>query len=556
MITTVHCICDKRLKFLFPTGLNFVTSSQDFDKTFSKSKVAADIGIIVQAELLWEGNLYFSKFAGLDLVFKIRAEFKQSAPILITSFYPALFEDLENEKLIFSERNNERIFKDPAITFIPFSQLLSLDLPRIRGKFAPPLDQFLFQDLQENLYRKEGFVHNLFHQIFNEIRSFDQGVGARVLQEFLADKIREIEEKVIYPEQIDQDEIIDIFGFQPLTLNDLSEGLQILQDNIIDDLQRDALPQEHIRSEIKIIYISNRLDFRQRMASELLKSNIRCFTANSIQEAIAILGKEYSINTVLCDFRYYDRKLRFKRIQGYHIADQILAASPRLYNFVVLTEFDPSYAPRFFHHQNIIIYSKHLITRPVMGFAKFAQMLIEKDLQLKDAREVLPDFGSAMVLYTEHRNRDDYESIESEISQSTLKLISNILNGKKDGIGGLDNINGKLENKNAKRNLDNFRIKLKGRRIALGLCQLDHKALNCYHPVDRWGVIYSLLQNGSLVVEKRKGAIHAFICRNLLGLRTKDNYYWREAYQLKLTPEEKIWLQQFGAQIEYQELNL
>ena len=114
----------------------------------------------------------------------------------------------------------------------------------------------------------------------------------------------------------------------------------------------------------------------------------------------------------------------------------------------------------------------------------------------------------------------------------------------------IERIKGGLNGKDKERIIDNFRLKLLGRRIALGLCQMGFSKLGNYkNQAEKWSAIYSLLITGQADKYRKANEVDSFMSRHLFGMSKKINYDWNRAALLVLTPKERNWLDINGEKI-------
>ena len=558
MLTQIFCICNElQVKLLthLSDQVEFITSNSTYNKVFSDNKARSDIGIIVLAETKWETSRYYSRFYGVELVFELRVKFDLPCPIIFTSHNPNFFDQLINSEHPFMNKEQTRVFQDPGICFYSIPDLMESSKIPLKEKFANPLDPDLYVDLKNNLYQSSGFVYNFFHDIFNEIWAL-QNANEQEIQDFLRNKLTEIEENILRNHTTNYKSFLEVEYYEidgKVTIESLFSGMQKFCDEIIKNqlgLEKNKLTGKFL--EVKTIYISNKYEFREKLVTKLHQLGVTCLVADSFKKAKKYFGKHKDIGVIIIDFRYYDQQKRLTREQGYHIPKLILQNFPGIYDFILLTDFETSYLPKFINERNTTPFSKEMLVRFDLGYAKFAQLILEKHVKVSAARENLPEFGDFAHLYEAHVNAKDFEIAEHECSSYILGVIDYILNNNGEGIKPIENPSGKLNGKSYENNLKNFRNKLKGRRLALAICQLDYRRFKgCNHTKDLWGIIYSIIHFGQAEKMDKKSTIQSFVNRHLFGLKTTKNYHWKSAFDYDLTIEERNWLIEYGNAIEF-----
>lgn len=551
----IYFLCNSEQKAIFPKPIIPIYTLESFKKISEEQNQFQNntYGIIILLEIKWE-NRYYTDFLGLDLIYQIRVILSLDIPIILTSHYP----DLDHKGLKFKDfdKNGYQYLQDPSLKFITFSHLLKKTVKEIRTTFQDPInDSLFFDDLKENLYFKSGYLDSFLNSLLNELENiYSFNKSGKNIKDGLRKNLFSIRGILEHREILG-----DLFTLVRTTFKDdqdysKKEVAEIIHKikAILQDQYR-TIPITSIPDNINTVYLQSVPNINSNLNRSLAPYGIDCHIPKSTQ-AVFQLIKEKSIQVILCDFRFYDKNNQFSRNQGYHIIENIQTTLPNIYFFIVLTNYKIPMIPRFFKNLNNLVIVEKWHTRDQNGLAKLAQLIIEKDTQIKNEKIRLPNFNKAMSLYVRHCEKEDYKIAEKDISDFSLSIINKILKGDND-LPSLSGTKGLLDGQDMDKNLKNFRIKLKARRLALGLFQVTASKLDFYRNAkEHWSIICSIIQNGSKNKHDTQTAL--FMSRHLFGLKTKTNYNWESADLLQLTPGERNWLIKYGEDIEQDRLNL
>ncbi len=563
MAIQIVFICNIEQKGLFPTAVRTVSNRKLLDAELSKAKHADDTYYwIIVAELNWPSfGTYYVNFNGIDLIARFRIEENIWDPIILTSFCPVLTPSgLNFENKV--EIKSFRYLRDPLVKFISIFELFRCEVPDLLKCFDHPLDdELLFQDLTESLYKSEGYLNNFFHDTLGEF--FSNQVSIQSIEQtksFLQRKTRELRAYVQDTDSLSEiEKLSSSFLGQRSTFDsgEVVDFLYRLQQKVLNTYAINQKYEEsRLPTKMTVLYIGDTQDIASGLPQRLENFNIHCETAYSIDKAIELI-KAYSINVIITDFRFYDEDGRFRRWQGYHVIEQINRIAPNLYTIIVLTNFDLSYLPKFLANKKVLQFNKDKILANDVPFAKFVQLLIGQDAIINDQKQDLPHFFNEFErgLYGVYLASDDFEQEEELISFFSLQFIRDFLVNQQVSVitGAFGNLD---PNHSIERNLRNLRMKLRLRRIALGLYQIRPQFINGLDlHQDFFNYIYQLITIGNIDKLGRviaKGTIYGFTSKHLLKMKIRSDYHWRNCQdkELPLTPIERKWINKYGKDIE------
>ena len=546
-----------------PDNSTVISDQVSFDQ-FLHRKVTEDDsvkGILVTVELNW-GNTEYSALYGLDLVEKLRARGFR-CPITLTSYLP---EDmLEFSQLIPDERFRY-LAKDPSMRFVPLLELEKENPNCLAELFEDALDEFLFQELMHSLYNKWGYIRKLLHDFNSWVRCLER----TVLKQHLISGFSEI--FALFPERSEATEniragILDLIQSGENRINwapPIYQKLEQLKNllglpNQADQHFKDELPEKGL--SILIIDDDDReidlLEERLRRVNGL-QGLLTCFRAHNGAEARRILGtdKENLIRVVVCDSRFYDADGKFAREQGYHIINEI-DKMDRLTSFIALTSIESDYLHQL--QKNIscraMLFTKHRVLRNDHIFNHFVRWILEFDRNLEKLLGDQFNFKNPRYFkeYLRHKSAQDYSLVEKELAKKAQEIVLKVKKSElplSKGDYFISRYSSKISSTNSHQvNLENFRIKLLGRRIALGLYQVfalnisgssgipDHEKLG-----QVWVRIFKLLKYGDLKANQPEKTQFADLINTNLRLWKSKNYSYLEGDNKIMTREEIEWL--------------
>lgn len=550
-----------------PDDTCIITDQVSFDQFLNrKSSDSESIeGILMTVELNW-GEAEYSGLYGLDLIEKLRARGFR-CPITLTSYLP-------KSLLEFSQTTPDLRFRylaqDPSMRFIPLLELDKAVPHRPEDLFEEALDEFLSEELMNSLYNKWGYIRKLLHDFSSGVRCLD----TRVLKQRLVSGFFEI--AALFPESSEQIERLktEILELIESGLNRESWSSSIHQklEQLKSLLSLPTEPGQNLEDEISdkglsILIIDDEdkeidlLEERLRMVNGL-QGSLTCFRANNGAAARKILerDKDNLIRVVVCDSRFYDANGKFAREQGYHIINEI-DKMDRLTSFIALTGIEPDYLHQL--QKNVscraMPFTKHKVLRNDHVFSHFVRWIFEFDRNLKELLNNQFDFKNPKYFkeYLRHKRAHDYSLAEKEIAEKAQAIVFKVKNGKLPLSRGdyfINKFSSKISINNSHQvNLENFRIKLLGRRIALGLYQVfvlniagtsgmpDHEKMG-----QIWMKIFKLLKYGDPKGNPPEKTQFADLINTNLRLWKSKDYSYLKADKNIMTPEEIDWLAAIG----------
>ena len=552
----IYFLCNEEQRKLLPNSIHAISTQVEFNQTKSNGLFEDSncLGIIVLLELIWK-NKYYTDCFGFEIIYRLRVINRSKLPIILTSNYPKITQNGLTYDSGFS-KVGFRYLRDPALKFINLTELLGKTFKKISSSFDAPIkDELLAKDLQENLYKKQGYLTNFFHKLVNEVYAWQEPVNDDSMLRFFKKQLNELN-RILYTQKTKNkiENLISSFFEQEkdLTKNRIIKLVNSFKEVAFAETSKNPYPEW--TEEVKVLYIGDHNDIKNSVSEKLDQFGIECINALNSEDAMLTLEEE-EINVIISDFRMYSKDDRFSNEQGYHVLKSIYTKKPNIYYPIIFSSYDTKIIQSYFDiHNRPTIIKKSIIIEDNLFFARFAQLIIDKDARIKEEKIKLPDFGKFMHLYVRHITSPDYQQVEKNISSFALKFLKAVQENA-DSVPHLDNLSGGLSGQDSGQNLENFRMKLKARRVALGLCQVSPSNLKrAFKLPERWSVIYSLLRFGA--IDKRIGGITIlpFINKHLMKMQSNKSYRWEDAGQLRLTPKEKEWLIKYGEAIEFNQI--
>lgn len=550
-----------------PTDTSIITDQTSFDHFLNgKSDEFESVeGILITVELNW-GKTEYSALYGLDLVERLRARgFK--CPITLTSYMP---EQLLKFSQTIPDERFRYLAKDPSMRFVPLLELEKGKPDQPGELFEDALDEFLWKELKNSLYNKWGYIRKLLHDFSSGVRCLD----TRILKKRLISGFAEI--SVLFPEWSEEIEKQKVEILELINPDSNRESWSSPFHKKLEQLKSMlSLPvnpglgmeEEFPEKGLSILIIDDEdkeIDLLEErlMAVNGLGKLLTCYRANNGEEARKILEKDRDnrIRVVVCDSRFYDTKGKFAREQGYHIINEI-DKMDRLTSFIALTGIEPDYLHQL--QKNVSCRIMPFIKQNVLGndniFGHFLRWIIEFD---KDLKELLSDqfnFKNPKYLkaYQVHKSSLDYSLAEKDIAEKAFEIVMKVKERKvplSKGDYFINKYSSKILKKNSPQvNLENFRIKLLGRRIALGLYQVfvlniagaskmrDNEKLDLI-----WMKIFNLLKYGDGQGSSPEKTQFADLINTNLRLWKSKDYSYLKANNKIMTVEEITWLMANG----------
>ncbi|MEM1320550.1 MAG: hypothetical protein AAGG75_09850 [Bacteroidota bacterium] len=507
-------------------------------------------GIVVELDLNWKKD-QDAQHQACEVLRRLRVKEKLACPFLLLCHLPAAELSTLYKHLHY--------LRDPAIALLPTLDLLDMKRPAIEARLPEPLDEQLYEDLATSLYDPLGYLEEVVHDLFGDIRRVrSEQVSSEQAKEILEHHATDLIK--LFPEEAEQvnsrveqckRKIDEAPQYYKARLNRIiADFYSDFKDFAMKRLAGNALAVEERGA--KILYIDDEADYRKMLTERLEKHQIECIAVANGQEALEVLAadeKTNSITVVVCDFRFVEPDGKYSRQQVYHILGKI-AETRNMVSMMTLTGMSTDSQARFsmlIRKRVIPYFKKSVFDDYGDGLLHFCYTLIEEDRRIKEEIVNLPKFGKeGRWFYKMHREATDYEAEEKRISETAMGFVQAVIAVKYGGNGQdinyrLDlNIKGKLNTRDPQNNLSNFREKLLGRRIALGLCQLGLERDNRRN----WLYIYEIMRFRSIRQSKDEKGMMDWINRELkLSLRKNYPYESSDNQSLKLTFEERRWLQ-------------
>ena len=226
-----------------------------------------------------------------------------------------------------------------------------------------------------------------------------------------------------------------------------------------------------------------------------------------------------------------------------HIVRMLLSL-PNFLGIIILTDLAGS--PSLSGPRNIVSLSK----RAFFQNNRLIREIIDQDRHVREQLLSCTQFSSTMrPLYKAHRESGDFHTTEEAMDKEALRVVEAYARTQALPEGAPKGFQARIDH--AERpltNLRNFRKKLLGRRIALGLCQLPISAFpNCFQRKDKWIVIKELLKQEahSFSEHNLRDLINTHLCLSL-----KEDYRYQQSSTLPITREERAFICRLGPKVE------
>lgn len=460
--------------------------------------------IVVLAELSWGGRR-LSEFYGLEVVRRLRVEYRLHCPIIVCSFMPESFflPDADDEEHA-GWKATYNLLEAPGHTF----RSLPFDFTKLNEHTGSPLSDILLDDILESLCDLEGLLNEIEHDLRQAVVL---NSGQHSEPHYVRDKLQEAVDGAF-------GKIVRLFPNDPRVERIKTRLWSTLEDSAITKEQPELAIEivEQFEGELrslhpttpggdvravateelpwKVLFIDDRENIRKRVVEELAKRNVRCEAVATAEEMFAKLDEDASANlftVVIVDYRLRKPGSRkWQDMQGYEILEKV-AFKPNSISLFALTAANRRALQRIIRAQQVKIldYSKVDVLNP-HGFNIFAQRVLEEGQRtyeivanqphLTSWKKGYKSFKEPLKNYYEaHRNAVDYREAEEEIARKAKEYVKRVRayrRGYRDqpfGFHGMKfraGLPGGPEDSKAMRL---FRIKLVGRRIALALYLLE-----------------------------------------------------------------------------------
>lgn len=549
----IFFLCNEEQKDLLDTEVVAIFEQKTFDHyvTNSIQTLKQAKGIIILAELDWGYN-YYSDFSGLRIIHELRMTHDFDVPIILTSNYPNISFDGLKYHSNFS-KSEFRFLKDSSVLFYPLDFFISKSNSSLAQCFDSSInDPLLKIDLKENLYQEAGYLLNIFNDLSYTLLDINYPIDFHSVKDIFCSWLKTLKNIIIdvhIQERLER-ELNSLWGSKLIfELDDLKNIPEILKDIVIKSYESHTAIDNFPPEEAKILYIREAQKKQSFLEEQFSAFGIKCIVVSNSKAAIEVL-KSIDICVIVSEFRFYAEDGRFNREQGYHILNSIYDQIPNLYYSVVLSNFESPLISQYFTKSvNPMIIKRESLQRSNSLFSRFAQFILSKDAEIRKEKNFLPEFGEAMPLYLNHLNSSDYDKSEKNIIEFTNDFLRKLINKK--NLPHFDSPGGSLERKTEEDTMMNFRIKLKSRRVALGICQLPASILNnAFENTELWSVIYSCINIGQVIKDIDPKTYQPFVSKHLFKMKTNSRYYWKNAAGLRLTNDERNWLIKHGEDLE------
>ncbi|MBX2843763.1 MAG: hypothetical protein KTR26_18475 [Flammeovirgaceae bacterium] len=492
------------------------------------------------------------------IICTLRHVFKLKQPILVVSD-----EKMNSWFEINSSEYPEylRYLQDPSISYLTKSKFLQFSGNEIINCFEEGLDDILLKELCSYVYDDFGYMINRLNDLNSYIKkSNDLKLVSSSVNRYFPELKRIVERKMNILDRGDE-YLSQIYILLERSDEKSAESTNILIGEIIKLMEDYShfLLQEQRRYDQKekgeVVFIGNHRETIREVEDHFFSQGVICKGTSCPNEVVEIIKNDRynKITVVISESRYYSEHKKIQRKQLEHL-NKIISNLPNMVAMIILTEPEVS----FFQNNNIsnISIPKNLIIDHPNGFHRLSNTFFELDKKVREMINNLPGFNQRQkILYKQHRGSPDYSNVEQALSKKAELIVTALAEGNSAFELELPILNGKLNNKNPTRNLENFRNVLLARRIALGLCQMEEEILKANYPtinkkltnIERWGIIYNSLKFGSLKLQSNtlpdEAEISTVIIRNL-KLSMKARYKGQSGLQSRLTQEESSWMKE------------
>ena len=546
MNLNINLLCNEthtKIDWKFP--VSYITDEIQFEDFCLHPNPEQVDAILIVPELDWWGDDSPS-FEGLEFIQRLRLIGKFSCPILVIS-------EFDESDLGYLQTSNQIGFwADPAVKYSPLLEIFDKDSLSLLEHCGDGLDEVLMTDVCESIYKAQGVIREIFHNLkglitrsdkIDEIILWTNSYFKKFSRLFPSNKteIETLAKQFI--NELTNGSVKNyhsiVARYQDIILEFLDEEDQIINSS------RDNLPS------IEVLYIDDEKEKCLQLAKLLGQFEINCqYTTNPL-EALGILKKDKSnhIKTVICDYRFYNSLGVWHRMQGYHVKNEIMKL-PRVVSIILLSGYLRIHKSTILNNymKGVSIFFKDDVfsESPMKGLIPLVGTIIE---QHKENDNILSGMGNfnekQRIYYKKHIQSTDFIRWENSAYKIAFDFVKNASETKlfKDIPGYvLRQYKGQLKGKDEAKNLENFRNKLMGRRIALGLCQLKNSQNNNKAAIqEMWLYHYSALTMGVNKIHSVEKDLHDLFNTHL-RLSITEGYHIDELDKYPLTLEEKNWL--------------
>jgi hypothetical protein len=444
-------------------------------------------GLIILAELDWNDH-HLSDLYGIEFVKRcVRAEYQKKEPILFVSFLDMddILTEPSREIIIAVGHNVEELPTNPE------RWLMTLQT-------ALPLTELQRIDVLYNLCNVAGLIGEVVHRMKGQIRTLlARDAQAARLEEVIESGLNDafgllgntpennaIKERMLTDLRAKVlDGVSDVLSF----LDRCGEDLQSLDARYREESPNRATYRNQ-RYPWKVMVLDDEPESLEPILRSLHTRGIATIVAASVSEAENAIKEDYynEIVVAISDYRLLENHkgiIRQQRKQGYDFLFE-LGKQDRFTRLVALSGLGRKFLLESFRHYNtrVEVFSKDDLRTP-SALNLFADRIEDLGTEVYESLCSQPlgkGWRSLRPFYIAHRQSDDYQSNEQEISgraRRYVRRISSIFKGNQEdlflnpSLEKLDNLQSDLTAKDpySEQRMNAFKNKLIARRIALWL---------------------------------------------------------------------------------------
>lgn len=527
----------------FSTEFEFTQLIKDGEIDYDLIKDNDNIHILLEAEQNHKYKLY-----GLAAIQQIRAN-NYLNPILVYSFFS--FTGLESLEI------NTDILKTPGIYYFR----LPVDFDNILKQEFYSIDKLSLKDIQLTTITFTGIIDEIFHELKNKFLIILSDSNSDKASDYLnvaINRLRTISDSV-FLDNLDnnwqnyEQKLLDTYGSKN------NEQILNLLDAVCGELKV-MLSPENVEISIvperswSVLYVEDEEEISKMFVQKMKDRAIKCLTVKTSKEAYETLreDKNNSYTVLICDYRLLDDNKKWQQEQGYHIITKVAKEFSNYLSFFALSSFSNSLLLNIQKEYNVKVwtYSKSDVIASDGAFNLFTQKILEEGDKIFATISTIPTpkvwsegyskkfDNTYSYYYQQHRIALDFEDAEKEISVKASKYLLyfaqqkrkidfnmnlELITGIQEGIGNEKNSSLSIKDK-----IEKFRVKLLGRRIALGLFY--------YLDMDKNNIFTTIKSNHFSKRGQQESGTNQFFS-TYLGISLE-----RDLKNNKILPEEKAWL--------------
>jgi hypothetical protein len=444
-------------------------------------------GLVVLAELDWSGH-HLSDLYGIEFVKRcVRAEYQKKEPILFVSFLDVadILTEPSREIIMAVGHDVEELPTNP-------------ERWKMTLQTALPLTELQRIDVLHNLCNIAGLIGEVVHRMKGQLRTLlaTEGPPAR-LEEVVKLGLNDVFDLLGNTSDINSTKQRILTDFRADVLEGGSDALSFL-DRAGEELQSldgryrdESLKHARDRDQSypwKVMILDDEPESLEPILRSFHARGIGAIVAASVSEAENAIKEDHynEIVVAISDYRLLETHegiVRQQRKQGYDFLFE-LGKQDRFTRLVALSGLGRKFLLESFRHYNtrVEVFSKDDLRTP-SALNLFADRIEDLGKEVYDSLCSQPlgkGWRSLRPFYIAHRQSDEYQSNEQEISERARRYvlkISSIFKGNQEdlflnpSLEKLDNLQSDLTAKDpySKQRLNAFKNKLIARRIALWL---------------------------------------------------------------------------------------